>query len=604
MLRLAVLILIGLVCVFLYYIHVDATSIIWIMLVALYLSAILQAIYDSLYYKEMRIIRKVMSNINQKKEQDNSVTPGDDYLQTEDINPDQGQTKSEVTENEIAADTDADNDVTKSKETGNMTEFERSSKLITKKDEFSAQSNMSFALYLSKKKHDLSLFINSEDKDLWSEDAQPLNEHEADKNLYLLATFDGMGGAGAQSYELHDNTIRTGATIGAKLARNLTLEYFNNEIVNESQELRLPKDFHKRLETILKERFKKEIDKLHENPGNQPRIFGTLTRFLPTTAAMLFVGVNLDRSHFVSSVWAGDSINFLLTPEQGIQQITIDDFRVPCDALDRIRQGPILSNMVQACIKNRDYTLRRFDFEIPSNQKFILLSCSDGAFDYFSNPAEFELSLLKYMLAVDNPDAWKQNLTELFKKIAQDDVTMALRAFGFSSYDELKTTFEKRYAELNEMIAKVKREASEEIKNLTQETLSDDNRAKRDAEASENDVSEGHLANESITEPSDIENQSEEVVDEILKNIDHTVMPEEKRETVDDPSDKQMADKDNAKEAEQEAKPESDNSNRIEKPKSQSRQPLPDLDVNQRIWAEYKPDYEFYMQKIKRQLEN
>jgi serine/threonine protein phosphatase PrpC len=441
------------------------------------------------------------------------------------------------------------------------------------------EKTQAFSLYLSKDKYDLSLAIHRENSELWSEDAEPLNEMDLHSKSCLLGTFDGMGGAGAHKYQLMNLSTRSGAAIGAALARQVTLSFYRNEFAtNISNEIFL-KSFHSELESTLKQHFSKEIEELHQNPENITRIKGTLVRYLPTTAAILFVKIVNNKRYFISSVWAGDSINYILTPVNGLQQITLDDFKEPCDSLERIRQGPVLSNMVQACIEQKDYSLNRFDFEMPMETPFILFSCSDGALDYFSNPAELEFNLLRFLLAEDNPEAWKNNLTELFKQVAQDDVSIALRAFGYKDYTQMKLSFQPRFDDLKKMIEGVRNKYKKWVEEHTSNEKTEKIKIQDDSQPNSSETIENNLIqlptqNEEGNKTS--EGNQKEVYIELI---------EEKVQS-----------------SEEVVHTKFEDHHEIELPENESIQKTKTFDLNKEIWEAYRTSYEGFMDSIKLHL--
>jgi len=58
--RIFALVTVGLLCSYMYWGYADATSITLLMLVALYLAAIMQAINDLKYHKEVKFFRKII----------------------------------------------------------------------------------------------------------------------------------------------------------------------------------------------------------------------------------------------------------------------------------------------------------------------------------------------------------------------------------------------------------------------------------------------------------------------------------------------------------------------------------------------------------------
>lgn len=177
------------------------------------------------------------------------------------------------------------------------------------------------------------------------------------------------------------------------------------------------------------------------NPARS-RIGGTMQRELPSTLAAILYWVH-DASLDIRIRWAGDSRCYLLTPQAGLQQLSRDDSDA-ADALDALEQDPPMTNQIAA---NGRYQIH--DVQETAELPCVLLCATDGFFNYVSTPAHFEYVLLRALAKAADPQEWSAALAEDVQTYTQDDASLALVAFGYSDFGQLRATFAERTADLD-----------------------------------------------------------------------------------------------------------------------------------------------------------
>lgn len=276
------------------------------------------------------------------------------------------------------------------------------------------------------------------------EDAEPILSI-SQNNGGFIGVFDGLGGAGGVAYD-HNGTVYSGAYHASRIARQVVLERFANfqDQIEAGDEV-FAQQLADTLREVLLDELKKKIAQLDKNPT---KLKSALIRRLPTTLTLMCFMPTKDFLHCLT-IWAGDSRGYLLVPTRGLQQITRDDLKSEGDALDNLTEDSPLSNFVNADV----------DFELHSqfhkvSKPTILFVATDGCFGYLPTPMHFEYFLLRTLSEAKDELDWQQRLTDGFAQFAGDDVSMALVAVGWSSFNELKKCFSVRRKALSEQYLK------------------------------------------------------------------------------------------------------------------------------------------------------
>ncbi|MEV5874858.1 serine/threonine protein phosphatase [Streptomyces sp. NPDC052101] len=265
------------------------------------------------------------------------------------------------------------------------------------------------------------------------EDADPFVAHHMDSDQGVLAVFDGSGGAGAAPvWQASDGESRTGAWVGARVARLATDHWFHD--VAAEGEPATPETLHRYLQYFL-----------GHAPQRRSKISGTMRRQLPTTLAAVhyrLVRRQAEPELELRPLWAGDSRAYVLRPDTGLHVLTRDHTR-ESDALELLRTDPPMTNLVCA---DRDFAIdgQRLFQPFPC----VLVSATDGFFGYVHTPADFENLLLSTLHEAGTVEEWADLIRRAVQACTADDASLALVALGYHGFKHLREQFAPRLDEL------------------------------------------------------------------------------------------------------------------------------------------------------------
>ena len=278
------------------------------------------------------------------------------------------------------------------------------------------------------------------------EDSPPL-VHIGPGNSLALGVFDGLGGAGGARYAV-EGTERTGAFIASRLARAVAAAGARMMLAPEpaqtdEETARTGEWFAAQFEEELTRRFGEKAESLGGPPS---QIRSSLVRTLPTTVALVLAWPEIDAAvaphewtHRATAVWAGDSRVYLLQPESGLVQVTIDDTRAPGDAMASLVSDPPMSNCVSA---SDPFHLNRFMWSFTGLG--VLVAATDGCFGYVSTPAHFEFELVDTLMQATTVSEWKAQLSGRLAAITRDDATLAAAVIA-PSFEALREALAPRH---------------------------------------------------------------------------------------------------------------------------------------------------------------
>jgi serine/threonine protein phosphatase PrpC len=256
------------------------------------------------------------------------------------------------------------------------------------------------------------------------EDAYPVRIAQADS--IWLAVFDGLGGSGSRKIPLEGVRPRSHAWLASRIASASlrdAIEEHANQLTAE--------DIANRLREDLSRRFT-------EMPATQSRIQGSSLRNLPTTMAATHL-IKGESGVTCQAFWAGDSRVYALSPEYGLQQMTRDDTIEPVDAFEAIRNDSPMRNLI---CESSTFTINTdsYDVETPS----VFIAATDGCFHYALSPQHFELLLLEAIQEATSSAEWRQATKDRVDDIRHDDASMAVAAWGWSKFEEMREAFHPR----------------------------------------------------------------------------------------------------------------------------------------------------------------
>jgi len=246
--------------------------------------------------------------------------------------------------------------------------------------------------------------------------------YEASKNNFIIAAFDGLGGAGSRKYANYSG--KTGAYISSRAVCGAVKSWYNESNTPED----LSAYLHKALTTC---------EKYADKTG---RILGSLGKSFPTTVAML-TGSIAKNLLDITCYWAGDSRCYMLDSD-GLHQLTEDDLDDE-DAMSNLTNDGIMTNVVSAS-SEFDIHIKKLSITKPC----ILVSCTDGCFGYLHSPMEFEFLLTNSLTKAESIYEWKVKLNEIFQEIAGDDYTLCVAICGFKDFNSIKKYFISRNVEI------------------------------------------------------------------------------------------------------------------------------------------------------------
>ncbi|MFE3037296.1 serine/threonine protein phosphatase [Streptomyces canus] len=267
------------------------------------------------------------------------------------------------------------------------------------------------------------------------EDADPFVADHQDSRQGVLAVFDGSGGAGAApAWQASDGESRTGAWVGARVARLATDAWFH-DVATEGEPAE-PETLRDYLRYFL-----------DHAPQRRSKISGTMRRQLPTTLAAVhyrLVRVQDEAGLELRPLWAGDSRAYVLRPRTGLQVLTRDHTR-ESDALELLRSDPPMTNLVCA---DREFEIdgRRLTHPLPC----VLVTATDGFFGYVHTPADFETLLLRTLSQAGTVGEWADLIRREVQTFTADDASLAVVALGYDGFADLRARFAARLTDLTD----------------------------------------------------------------------------------------------------------------------------------------------------------
>ncbi len=276
----------------------------------------------------------------------------------------------------------------------------------------------------------LSFCFNIEKTIEKGEDADPVLLVEGKK--YFISVFDGMGGAGSTVYSF-DGVQRSGAFIASRTVKK-TLERLLHNIIKQNEV------FDEKITETLKNEVLKDLNsQLKELKHEVSALKSKLIKTLPTTFAGQLI-YEEEKEIKVFSFSAGDSRNYILSPQKGLSQLSKDDLKENFDAFENITKDAQMSNFIHI---EGDFkiNLKEYSFD---NQECILISATDGCFGYFPTPLHFENIILNSISSSDTISECKDLLIENIKEVAGDDFSLSFLPIGFGSFNGIKESFKAR----------------------------------------------------------------------------------------------------------------------------------------------------------------
>ncbi len=277
-------------------------------------------------------------------------------------------------------------------------------------------------------------FLNKmqEKKEGRGEDSDPILFHN--NNIIVVGVFDGMGGAGGtecdSDYTLNGQFM-TKAYIGSRIVREAI-----SKAINKDPSIVLNEDFTEKLKQIIIERY--AVEKERYLPKAKVSLRSALIKEYPTTLAITTIVKDNDK-YIVNSYWAGDSRNYLWN-SKGLFQISIDDLKGDLDPLQNLHEDAPMSNCIQA---DAPFKIRHKRINLSLEEKFVIISATDGCFGYYPSPMDFYKVLTDSLKYSDKIEHWNEKLIQAFVYVTADDFSYSIAAIGFKDFKDLKRELSK-----------------------------------------------------------------------------------------------------------------------------------------------------------------
>jgi serine/threonine protein phosphatase PrpC len=286
------------------------------------------------------------------------------------------------------------------------------------------------------------------------EDAEPLLEHHRPTWRGVVGVFDGAGGAGHAAADA-DRFGRkvTSAWVASRVAALATREWFRG-IVSR------PGPVHRAEVEELEDRIGDALKLMR--PKERTRLVGSMVRSMPTTMAAAtyeLVGGEVE----ARVLWAGDSRVYALDPVEGLRALTRDHTEEQ-DALEQLRQDPPMENILNS---SNDWRLHSARVRLP--RQCLLVCATDGFFGYVEAPHLFEQLLLESLEAVTRQEELSGELERAVRSYTGDDASLAVVAFGFEDFGEMRDGFRDRLHTLHREFDPPPREVDQETYRAWQE---------------------------------------------------------------------------------------------------------------------------------------
>lgn len=269
------------------------------------------------------------------------------------------------------------------------------------------------------------------------EDAPPV------VNQSYALVCDGMGGAGTSLVQLVNEAgemyTRTNAYIGSRIVSNSANEYLDS-CLDEIKSAVLNCDDSKLRSIVngLKGKIVSDLNAALVKYNIEVSRSITIRTF-PTTLAIAVYFQQVD-TNYVLTIWTGDSRVYALTGK-GLFLLTQDDTPDP----DAMTTDSKLINRISA---GRPFTINYALYTF--NEPIFTFACSDGCFDGFLSPLNFEWLLIRSILDINTESeenigkVMSQGIAKSMYSRVIDDTTLAGAFIGGSSLEKMKKDLEKR----------------------------------------------------------------------------------------------------------------------------------------------------------------
>lgn len=188
---------------------------------------------------------------------------------------------------------------------------------------------------------------------------------------------------------------------------------------------------------VLKDRIAGALSMGEAHGGSALKLRGSMVRDFPTTAAIALTDKYRDEIR-LRIMWAGDSRVYFLD-KNGLMPLSRDDTD-SSDAFEDLRNDPVQTNVLSS---DGRFTLHSRSFSL--TEPTVVIAVTDGYFGYWNTPMDFEFFLLNTLERSASLVEWKKLLRTDIQDVTGDDATLAAMAFGFGSFDRMKSYYSDRH---------------------------------------------------------------------------------------------------------------------------------------------------------------
>ena len=257
------------------------------------------------------------------------------------------------------------------------------------------------------------------------------------ENCAVAAVFDGSGGIGSRKYPKYMD--HTGAYMASRAVSGALHDWFHESMEKSTESSGSGLAKGREAAAQMKEYMLRAMRVVGKYGGETSRIFGTMVKDFPTTAAIAVVRETEDGTE-IQCFWAGDSRVYLLD-RNGLAQLTEDDLEGK-NAMSNLQSDGALTNVVSLDSSFEIHYSRPLRFR--EKEAYSIFAASDGCFGYVPTPMDFEDLLLGTLEESQSVNSFERKLDENIRSIAGDDYSLAWISFGYGDYPQMKEVLKAR----------------------------------------------------------------------------------------------------------------------------------------------------------------
>lgn len=257
------------------------------------------------------------------------------------------------------------------------------------------------------------------------------------ENCAVAAVFDGSGGIGSRKYPKYMD--HTGAYMASRAVSGALHDWFHESMEKSTESSGSGLAKGREAAAQMKEYMLRAMRVVGKYGGETSRIFGTMVKDFPTTAAIAVVRDTEDGTE-IQCFWAGDSRVYLLD-RNGLAQLTEDDLEGK-NAMSNLQSDGALTNVVSLDSSFEIHYSRPLRFR--EKEAYSIFAASDGCFGYVPTPMDFEDLLLGTLEESQSVNSFERKLDENIRSIAGDDYSLAWISFGYGDYPQMKEVLKAR----------------------------------------------------------------------------------------------------------------------------------------------------------------